>query len=171
MDMSQNIRERLWEARQQLYRLYDMESISIWKARDLLILNELFEEYDLLTILSKEREDSLKELHAIKDRINEEISKTNTITKDYKAKSILAKKLDKVLTLIALVEVDNREGISRLIATYHLLNRSDKQLLKALQNYAYSDKEEREGEGEYRSTVSKIKEELEREIIELKKRL
>ncbi|MEM2923936.1 MAG: hypothetical protein QW560_05965, partial [Candidatus Nitrosocaldus sp.] len=164
MDMSQNIRERLWEARQQLYRLYDMESISLWKARDLLILNELFEEYDLLTILSKEREDSLKELHAIKDRINEEISKTNTITKDYKAKSILAKKLDKVLTLIALVEVDNREGISRLIATYNLLNRSDKQLLKALQNYAYSDKEERErereGEGEYRSTVNKIKEEL-----------
>ncbi|MEM2857130.1 MAG: hypothetical protein QW416_08530, partial [Candidatus Nitrosocaldaceae archaeon] len=139
---------------------------------DLLILHELFEEYDLLTtILSKEREDSLKELHAIKDRINEEISKTNTIAKDYKAKSILAKKLDKVLTLIALVEVDNREGISRLIATYNLLNRSDKQLLKALQNYAYSDKEEREGEGEYRSTVNKIKEELEREIIELKKRL
>ncbi|MEM2923967.1 MAG: hypothetical protein QW560_06120 [Candidatus Nitrosocaldus sp.] len=188
--MSQNVRERLWEARQQLYRLYDMESISIWKAKDLLVLNELFEEYDLANLLiskdnnnnnnsDKYKEEILHNLHTIKDRINAEISEANTISRDYKKKAILTKKLDKVLTLIALVEEGNKEGISRLIATYHLLNRNDKQLLKALQSYITNEdkgekvkeKEEEEKEEEYRSTISKIKEDLEREIIELKKRL
>ncbi|MEM4323736.1 MAG: hypothetical protein QXO37_07765 [Candidatus Nitrosocaldaceae archaeon] len=128
----------------------------------------MFEEYDLTNILSKEdnnnnnKEETIKELHAIKDRINEEISEANS-SKDYKAKSILAKKLDKVLTLIALVESENREGISHLIAIYNLLNRNDKQLIKALYDLATKKEEE------YRSVISKIKEErnnrVEEEVI------
>ncbi|MDW8000848.1 MAG: hypothetical protein RMI32_07570 [Candidatus Nitrosocaldus sp.] len=161
--------------------MYDLESISVWRARDLLVMHELMEEYDLITILVKTQqnreEEVLTDLHAIKDRINSSISEANA-SRDYGKKALLAKQLDKILTLIALTEADNREGINRIIATYHLLNRGDKQLLKVLHKLVEELEGGEEGEGgkakveeEYRSTISRLREELEREIIELKKRL
>lgn len=182
--LNTSTREELWNTRQQLYRLYDLESISVWRARDLLVMNELMEEYDLIAVLAKKQkqnreEEVLTDLHAIKDRINSSISEANA-SRDYGKKALLAKQLDKILTLIALTEADNREGINRIIATYHLLNRGDKQLLKALHKLVEELEGRRKEEGgkakveaeeEYRSTISKIREELEREIIELKKRL
>lgn len=168
--MKDSIRERLWSTRQQLFRLYDLESISMWKARDLLVLNELMEEFNIIELLAgekKEREDILKELNAIKDRINAGISESS---RDLKTRSILTKKLDKILTLIAYAEEDNIEGINRITATYNVLNRNDKQLLKALEAYVEKEGSE-EAYAEYRNTVVRIREELEREIIELKKKV
>ncbi len=172
MDTSTRTRERLWDTRQELYRLYDLEDITEWRARDLITLYELFEEFDLASVLNgygndnnsnsssnSRKEEVLQSLHSIKTIINERISKANK-DKDFHAKSMLTKKLDKVLTLIALVEDNNISGLKRQIATYRLLKRG---LLEAIN----SEKKEEE----YNAKVQRLREELEREIIELKKRL
>lgn len=42
--------------------------MSEWRAKDLVALHELFEEYDLVSILS--RDSILQDLHAIRDKID-----------------------------------------------------------------------------------------------------
>lgn len=165
------IRE-LWDARQQLYRLYDIENsiTNRWKVNDLIATYELFEEYNIASIVTGDNEKKEKEkeedmmilasLHAIKDKINERIREANSKGQT-RRKGYLAKQLDKVLTLIALTEAGNKEGINRLVATYKLLNRNDKRLLKAL----------KDSNTDINNILQDIKNELEREIVELKKRL
>ncbi|MEM2162329.1 MAG: hypothetical protein QW653_06105 [Candidatus Nitrosocaldus sp.] len=178
MDMSENIRERLWETRQQLYRLYDIESITEWKIKDLLVLYSLLEEYKLAELLrvrggreGKKEEEGEKDkiinnLTEIKAELNAKISEANK-NKDIEKKSMLTKKLDKILTLIALVEADKKEAIDRLLSLHRLMKRRDNMLLKALQNY----NEDNSSRSAFEEAITILKEELEREIIELKKRL
>lgn len=161
------IRE-LWNARQQLYRLYDLEGMNNeWRARDLIALYELFEEYGLADILSEkmDRDSMISYLNSVRDKIDSRMREAGR-KGETRRKGYLAKQLDKVLTLIALAEKHDREGLNRLVSTYHLLNRNDKQLLGALKEYIDSRNEDN-----LSGVIQSIKEELEREIIELKKRL
>lgn len=168
--------QELWEKRQMLYRLYDIQGITAWKAKDLLVLYELFEEYNLLNILDTSNGNSnnnnnntiVETLLKIKDRLNEEI-RVASKEKDFKAKAVLTKKLDKVLTLIALVEGKNREGLMRIISMYRLLNRYE-ELRNALK-IANANNSNSNSEDSIEAITDRIREELEREIIELKKRL
>lgn len=163
------VRERLWDTRQELYRLYDLENMSEWQIKDLLVLYELFEEYRLEDLLSEKEEGVLannNKLNEINADMNRKISIANK-NRDIKGKSLLTKKLDKVLTLIALVEEGRREAISRLLATYRLMKRNNNMLLRALQDYYYDNGKD----GSIEEAIATLKEELEREIIELKKRL
>jgi DNA-binding ferritin-like protein len=184
--------QELWEKRQLLYRLYDIEDITQWKARDLLTLYELFEEYELADILANgnngtntntntntngndngsgngnnnsNNESILYELNRIKTNINESIKKASK-DKDFKAKAILTKKLDKVLTLIALVESKNREGLTRITSMYRLLKRYE-ELRNALQDIANGSSSS--NDSNFEPIMNKVRAELEREIIELKK--
>ncbi|MEO9365211.1 MULTISPECIES: hypothetical protein [Candidatus Nitrosocaldus] len=169
--------QELWEKRQLLYRLYDIQGITAWKAKDLLVLYELFEEYNLLDILDTSNNNSnnnnnntiVDTLLKIKDRLNEEI-RVASKEKDFKAKAVLTKKLDKVLTLIALVESKNREGLMRIISMYRLLNRYE-ELRNALKDIANASNSNSNSEDSIEAITDRIREELEREIIELKKRL
>lgn len=162
--------QELWEIRQMLYRLHGIQGITAWKAKDILTLYELFEEYNLLDILdtnntndddgNNNSKDVIAKLLEIKDSLNEKI-KVASKDKDFKAKAILAKKLDKVLILIALVEAENKEGLMRITSMYKLLNRYE-ELRNALAN-------DNDNSNSIEAITDKIMEELERKIIELKK--
>jgi hypothetical protein len=75
-----------------------------------------------------------------------------------------------VLTLIALVESKNREGLMRIISMYRLLNRYE-ELRNALKDIANASNSNSNSEDSIEAITDRIREELEREIIELKKRL
>ncbi len=154
------IRRELWYARQQLYLLYELEHISEWRARDLLALNDLIEEYNLLEVL-EDIANKRERLYSTKLEIESRIREADK--RDYKRKGLLVKKLDKVLTLIALVEADEMDRIDKIITTYKLLNRNDKGLLKALEEI------DSKGYDHYKSIIDNLKQDIEREIIELKK--
>lgn len=168
---STRTQHELWEKRQLFYRVYDLQGITAWKARDLLVLYDLFEEYKLSDILAIDNNSTniataLQELIKIKEDINESIKQANK-DKDFKAKAILTKKLDKVLTLIAFVEACNKEGLARITSMYRLMNRYE-ELRNAIKDIANADSNSTE-DNEIEAITDKIREELEREIIELKK--
>ncbi|MEM2579568.1 MAG: hypothetical protein QXN03_04800, partial [Desulfurococcaceae archaeon] len=112
------------------------------------------------------KDNIINNITEIKAELNAKISEANK-NKDIEKKSMLTKKLDKILTLIALVEADKKEAIDRLLSLHRLMKRRDNMLLKALQNY----NEDNSSRSAFEEAITILKEELEREIIELKKRL
>ena len=175
--MSKNSMQELWEKRQMLYRVYDMQGIRAWKAKDLLVLYELFEEYNL-DILSGNDTNIVDMLMKIKEDINKRI-KQATKDKDFQTKALLTKKLDKVLTLIALVEAGNKEGLARLTSMYRLLKRypSLRDMLQDIVNGNVNGNENgndnnnnnNNNNNNLETLLDEIREELEKEIVELKK--
>ncbi|WP_103287650.1 hypothetical protein [Candidatus Nitrosocaldus islandicus] len=162
-DRREELFKELWNVRQQLYRLYDLEKMTEWKAKDLIALYELFEEYAIADN-NNNKDSMLTHLHTIKAKIDEKIREAS-IKGETRRKAYLSKQIDKVLTLIALAESDNKEGINRLVSMYKLLM-NNKQLLEALKEYLKNKENEKLNE-----VINLVKQDLENKIIELKKRL
>jgi len=158
------IENRLWYARQLLYRLYDLAVMNEQQLRNIIFTHMLMKEYNINESIT------VDELNSIKNKIEKEASTT-----DYKVKSLALKKLDVILTLIALKEADNKQAWSRLLVTNRLID-------EGIVVYNSSDNADGNHNGKnitYDITVdvektmqniARKKEELEREIIELKKK-
>ena len=165
--MSSYSNNMLWYARQLLYRLYDLAVMNEQQLRNIVFTYMLMKEYNI------DESITVDELKSIKNKIEKEASTT-----DYKAKSLALKKLDVLLTLIALKEAENKQALSRLLVTNKLIdegvvvynnnkgsnnangNDNDK-------NIAYDITIDVE---KTMQNIARKKEELEREIIELKKK-
>ena len=161
-----NTYNKLWYARQLLYRIYDLLVMNEQQLRGAVFTYLLMKEYNINESTTTE------ELYNIKSRIEKEV-----YTTDYKVKSLALKKLDVILTLIALKEADNKQAWSRLLVTNRLIDEGI---------VVYSNGSDN-ADGNHNSdknityditvdvektvqNIAKKKEELEREIIELKKK-
>jgi len=162
---SNTYNNRLWYARQTFYRLYDLAVMNEQQLKGIVFTYMLMKEYNI-------NEDiTIDGLKSIKDKIEKEASTT-----DHKAKSLALKKLDVILTLIALKEVDNKQAWNRLLVTNRLIdegivvynNSSDNADGNHNgKNIAYDITVDVE---KTMQNIARKKEELEREIIELKKK-
>ena len=162
---SNTYNNRLWYARQLFYRLYDLAAMNEQQLRNLVFTYMLMKEYNI------DESITVDELNSIKERIEKEASTT-----DYKAKSLALKKLDVILTLIALKEAENKQALSRLLITNRLIdegivvysnNNNDSNNDSNDKNIAYDITVDVE---KTMQNIARKKEELEREIIELKKK-
>ena len=162
---SNTYNNRLWYARQLFYRLYDLAAMNEQQLRNLVFTYMLMKEYNI------DESITVDELNSIKERIEKEASTT-----DYKAKSLALKKLDVILTLIALKEAENKQALSRLLITNRLI---DEGIVVYSNNNNDSNNDSNDKNIAYDITVdvektvqniARKKEELEREIIELKKK-
>ena len=161
-----NTYNKLWYARQLLYRIYDLLVMNEQQLRGAVFTYLLMKEYNINESTTTE------ELYNIKSRIEKEV-----YTTDYKVKSLALKKLDVILTLIALKEADNKQAWSRLLVTNRLIdegivvysNGSDNAdgNHNSDKNIAYDITIDVE---KTMQNIARKKEELEREIIELKKK-
>jgi len=113
-----------------------------------------------------------EELYNIKSRIEKEV-----YTTDYKVKSLALKKLDVILTLIALKEADNKQAWSRLLVTNRLIDEGIVVYSNGSDNADGNHNSDKNIAYDITIDVEKTmqnivrkKEELEREIIELKKK-
>ena len=164
---SNTYNNRLWYARQTFYRLYDLAVMNEQQLKGIVFTYMLMKEYNI-------NEDiTIDGLKSIKDKIEKEASTT-----DHKTKTLALKKLDVILTLIALKEADNKQAWSRLLVTNRLIdegiivvynNSSDNAdgNHNSDKNIAYDITIDVE---KTMQNIAKKKEELEREIIELKKK-
>jgi hypothetical protein len=164
-DSSYNTYNRLWYARQLFYRLYDLKVMSEQQLRSTVFTYMLMKEYGIgIDTDANKNKMTLENLYGIKDSIEKE-----AVTTGYKAKSLALRKLDVLLTLIALVESDNKQALNRLYATNRLID----------EGIVVYNSNSTNGNITYDITVdidktmqniARKKEELEREIIELKKK-
>jgi len=130
--------------------------------------------YLLMKEYSINENTTIEELYNIKSRIEKE-----AYTADYKVKALALKKLDVLLTLIALSE--NKQALSRLLVTNKLIdegviaygnssdssNNNDDNDRNKNKNIAYDITIDI---SKTMDNIARKKEELEREIIELKKK-
>ncbi len=165
-----NTYNKLWYARQLLYRIYDLKVMNEQQLRSTVFTYLLMKEYSINESTTTE------ELYNIKGRIEKE-----AYTTDYKAKSLALKKLDVLLTLIALRESENKQALSRLLVTNKLIdegvivygnssdssNNNDDNDRNKNKNIAYDITIDI---SKTMDNIARKKEELEREIIELKKK-
>jgi len=99
------------------------------------------------------KDTNIEELYSIKSMIEEENS----------SKAIKMKKLDTILTLIAIYSNDRRERLDKLMVMNELID-------EGIIAYSITDGIIKVDLEKTKENASKKKEELEREIIELKKR-
>ncbi len=147
-DNNNNRYDRLYNARQKLFRLYDIESMSEHQIRNLKLMYEIFKEYELkvnFNLTNGNTNELLNILHKIKVDLDARIANSNSSSKGY-----LVSKLDNLLTLIAIVESSNKNALQKILVTNELI---DEGIL----------------EGNIKDNIRRKKDELERMIIELKK--
>ena len=155
---------RLWHTRQLFYRLYDLAVMDEQQLKNTVFTYMLMKEYNI------NENTAFEELNVIKDKIEKEASTT-----DYKVKALALKKLDTLLTLIALKEADNKQALNRLLITNKLIdegiivynNCNNVNGSSNDKNIAYDITIDVE---KSKQNIARKKAELEREIIELKKR-
>ncbi len=161
---------RLLYARQTLYRLYDLAVMNEPQLRNTVFTYILMKEHNI-------NEDTTVEgLKSIKSKIEK-----GALTTDYRVKSLALKKLDTLLTLIALRESENKQAWSRLLVTNKLIDEG----IVVYNNHSNSNNNNTNGNDSndkniaYDITIdiektmhniARKKDELEREIIELKKK-
>jgi hypothetical protein len=140
----------LSKLRQKLYRLYDIESMNDNRINSLKRMYAIIKEYDLESIIANSinnsNKDLLDKLYEIKKDIDNAIKNAD----DFDTRGELMRKLDIILTLIAVAESDNNKALAKILATNELI-------------------EEGLLEGNIKENVARKKEELERAIIEAKK--
>jgi len=163
--MSINSNSKLWYTRQIFYRLYDLAVMSEQQLNGIVFIYMLMKEYNI------NESTTVEELYTIKERIEKEASTT-----DYKAKSLALKKLDVILTLIALKEADNKQAWNRLLVTNRLIDEG----IVVYNNSSDNTDGNHNGKNiayditidveKTMQNIARKKEELEREIIELKKK-
>ena len=93
--MSEDSYNKLWHARQ---LLYDLNIMNEQQLRNLIFTYIFMKEYGINS------NTTVEELYSVKSRIEKEASTT-----DYKVKALTLKKLDILLTLIALKEAENKQ--------------------------------------------------------------
>jgi len=141
--------DRLWYLRQRYFRIHDILSMNENQLRNQVLTCLLMKEFGIT------KDTSVEDLYVIKSRIEQ----NNSVSK-----AVKMKRLDIILTLIAIYSNDKREPLDRLMVMNELI---DKEGIIA---YSISNGVLKVDIEKTRENASKKKDELEKEIIELKKK-
>jgi hypothetical protein len=141
--------DRLWYLRQRYFRIHDILSMNENQLRNQVLTYLLMKEFGI------SKDTSIEDLYNIKSRIEQEESAS---------KAVKMKRLDIILTLIAVYSNDRKEPLDRLMVMNELI---DKEGIVA---YNITDGILKVDLEKTKENASKKKDELEREIIELKKK-
>jgi hypothetical protein len=139
--------DRLWYLRQRYFRLHDILSMNDNQIRNSVLTYLLMKEFGIT------KDTKIEDLYSIKSRIEQENS----------SKAVKMKRLDIVLTLIAVYSNDRREPLDRLMVLNELID-------EGIIAYSIMDGVLKVDLEKTRENANKKKDELEREIIELKKK-
>jgi hypothetical protein len=139
--------DRLWYLRQRYFRLHDILSMNDNQIRNSVLTYLLMKEFGIT------KDTKIEDLYSIKSRIEQENS----------SKAVKMKRLDLILTLIAIYSNDRREPLDRLMVMNELID-------EGIIAYSIMDGIIKVDLEKTRENASKKKDELEREIIELKKK-
>jgi len=139
--------DKLWYLRQRYFRIHDILSMNENQIRNSVLTYLLMKEFNIT------RDTSVEDLYSIKEKIEQENS----------SKAVKMKRLDIILTLIATYSNDRREPLDRLMVMNELID-------EGIIAYSITDGIIKVDVEKTKENASKKKDELEREIIELKKR-
>jgi hypothetical protein len=139
--------DRLWYLRQRYFRIHDILSMNENQIRNSVLTYLLMKEYGIT------KDTKIEDLYSIKSRIEQENS----------SKAVKMKRLDIILTLIAVYSNDRREPLDRLMVMNELID-------EGIIAYSIMDGIIKVDLEKTRENANKKKDELEREIIELKKK-
>ena len=139
--------DRLWYLRQRYFRLHDILSMNDNQLRNSVLTYLLMKEYGIT------KDTKIEDLYSIKKKIEQENA----------SKAVKMKRLDIMLTLIAIYSNDRREPLDRLMVMNELID-------EGIIAYSIMDGVLKVDLEKTRENTSKKKDELEREIIELKKK-
>jgi hypothetical protein len=139
--------DRLWYLRQRYFRIHDILSMSENQLRNSVLTYLLMKEFGIT------KDTKIEDLYSIKAKIEQENS----------SKAIKMKRLDLILTLIAIYSNDRREPLDRLMVMNELID-------EGIIAYSITDGIIKVDLEKTRENASKKKDELEGEIIELKKK-
>jgi hypothetical protein len=139
--------DRLWYLRQRYFRLHDILSMNENQIRNSVLTYLLMKEFGIT------KDTKIEDLYSIKSRIEQENS----------SKAVKMKRLDIILTLIAVYSNDRREPLDRLMVMNELID-------EGIIAYSIMDGVLKVDLEKTRENASKKKDELEREIIQLKKK-
>jgi hypothetical protein len=139
--------DRLWYLRQRYFRLHDILNMNENQIRNSVLTYLLMKEFGIT------KDTKIEDLYSIKSRIEQENS----------SKAVKMKRLDIILTLIAIYSNDRREPLDRLMVMNELID-------EGIIAYSIMDGVLKVDLEKTRENASKKKDELEREIIELKKK-
>ena len=139
--------DRLWYLRQRYFRLHDILSMNNNQIRNSVLTYLLMKEFGIT------KDTKIEDLYSIKSRIEQENA----------SKAVKMKRLDIILTLIAVYSNDRREPLDRLMVMNELID-------EGIIAYSIMDGIIKVDLEKTRENASKKKDELEREIIELKKK-
>jgi hypothetical protein len=140
--------DKLWYLRQRYFRIHDILSMNENQLRNSVLTYLLMKEFNIT------KDTSVKDLYSIKEKIEQE--------KDV-SKAVKMKRLDIILTLIAVYSNDRREPLDRLMVMNELID-------EGIIAYSITNGVLKVDLEKTKENASKKKEELEREIIELKKK-
>jgi hypothetical protein len=140
--------DRLWYLRQRYFRIHDILNMSKNQLRNSVLTCLLMKEFGIT------KDTSVEDLYVIKSKIEQDTSVS---------KAVKMKRLDIILTLIAVYSNDRREPLDRLMVMNELID-------EGIIAYSIMDGIIKVDLEKTRENASKKKDELEREIIELKKK-
>ena len=140
--------DRLWYLRQRYFRIHDLLSMNENQLRNSVLTYLLMKEYGIT------KDTKIEDLYVIKSRIEQE---------ENSSKAVKMKRLDIILTLIAVYSNDRREPLDRLMVMNELID-------EGIIAYSIMDGILKVDLEKTRENANKKKDELEREIIELKKK-
>jgi len=140
--------DRLWYLRQRYFRIHDILSMNENQLRNQVLTYLLMKEYGIT------KDTKIEDLYSIKSRIEQE---------ENSSKAVKMKRLDIILTLIAVYSNDRREPLDRLMVMNELID-------EGIIAYSIMDGVLKVDLEKTKENASKKKDELEREIIELKKK-
>jgi hypothetical protein len=140
--------DKLWYLRQRYFRIHDILSMNENQLRNQVLTYLLMKEFGI------SKDTSIEDLYNIKSRIEQEESAS---------KAVKMKRLDIILTLIAVYSNDRREPLDRLMVMNELID-------EGIIAYSITDGVLKVDLEKTKENASKKKNELEREIIELKKK-
>jgi len=139
--------DRLWYLRQRYFRIHDILSMNENQIRNSVLTYLLMKEFGIT------KDTKIEDLYSIKSRIEQENA----------SKAVKMKRLDIILTLIAVYSNDRREPLDRLMVMNELID-------EGIIAYSIMDGVLKVDLEKTRENASKKKDELEGEIIELKKK-
>ncbi len=143
-----NYYDKLWYLRQRYFRVHDILSMNKNQLRNSVLTYLLMKEFGIT------KDTSIEDLYSIKARIEQEINSS---------KAVKMKRLDTILTLIAIYSNDKREPLDRLMVMNELID-------EGIVVYSVMDNVLKVDLEKTRENANKKKDELEKEIIELKKK-
>jgi cell division protein FtsB len=139
--------DKLWYLRQRYFRIHDILNMSENQLRNSVLTYILMKEFGIT------KDISMEDLYNIKKKIEQENS----------SKAVKMKRLDIILTLIAIYSNDRREPLDRLMVMNELID-------EGIVAYTIVNGVLKVDLEKTKENASKKKDELEREIIELKKK-